>query len=491
LLLALPLFLAAPSARAQTPDGDVFDFFAVAAPQGTPTAAELRLHHPLYLVDLCRQVKAGTHDRQEVAALVGGDAVLDALLAMDLDAVLEQYSTPRGVPAAAGSAWQQILTKGGAAPPPPVALPDSVRFAEVHPLDAPVQVVQLVAPMDGEVQASLPANSPFRILSMRAKGTNVVETRSLPSVFGLARPRVATGVPPTFARSQPPWRVPVRAGQDVDVEIGLPAGAVLPTDGVADRLTLGDPTREVWKQDLPVYAQPALTPDPLYVSVSFPPTGFAVVQPAPYVYGIKQPFQVPLTVANPYPPDTVYGTIHLASGPQGLTMQDRSFVLQPGGQLTIPLTLWVDSTQPAWFQTYVPQPFRIQVKYHNANFSLVGSTTPNYGSFVMYPGSKSWWASGYGGPIRCEESLLLYASGSLTFSGSCTNDNLLPFGKAIGQFYLGSAYVGGVGFYGIGAYATQFHSYTIHSSTYQTNFLFWRAQPFLPKWTGCTLCSGP
>src|SRR5689334_5489247 len=54
---------------------------------GAATAAYLRTHHPLYVLDLLRRVQSGALDRSVVLPIVGGAAALDALLATDLDAL--------------------------------------------------------------------------------------------------------------------------------------------------------------------------------------------------------------------------------------------------------------------------------------------------------------------------------------------------------------------------------------------------------------------
>ena len=468
-------------------ESDAFSFFAVAEPEGPATASYLRMHQPLYLLDLCRQVKAGTVDRQQVAPLVGGDRVLDALLARDLDALFDGLTGPQDVNSPAASLWSQILTDRGAAPPPPLDLPATVSFENVKPLDAPSQIVRVTAPVDGSLQASLPTDSPFRIVSMRSYDGLILQMPRPRSAPAYAKIKTNNSLSPRFARDQAPWVVPVQAGQDVDVEIGLPAGVPVPPEGLASMITFGDPSHGLWSQDVSLTAQPALPLDSLYIYVDFPKTGFAVIKPSSYPNGYSQAFLVPLTLANPYPPALVRGTVKLKSGPQGLSMPDRSFTLGPNSTLNLGLTLYVESGSPAWSTEYVLQPFRLQVSYHTVPLFAAGTTTPSYGTMVVYPGSRHWSASGNAGPILCDQFLGLYSTGTLVFSSTCGNFNFLS-GKAQVFISLGATQVGATSF-ALSPFERQWANWSTSSSSYQTNYLFWQAQPMIMTWKGCLLCN--
>src|SRR5437879_5657090 len=89
---------------------DSYTFFGVGQPAGPVTPSHLRMHQPLYLLDLCRQVKAGRLGRQSVAPLVGGDMILSALLAMDLDSLYARLTAAQELSTVPlRSLWQRIL----------------------------------------------------------------------------------------------------------------------------------------------------------------------------------------------------------------------------------------------------------------------------------------------------------------------------------------------------------------------------------------------
>jgi hypothetical protein len=485
--LLFPLLGTAASALAQPgSDSDEFSFFAVAQPEGPAAASYLRLHHSLHLLDLCRQVKAGTLDRTQVEPLVGGAPVLEELLQRDLDSLYDALTAPQDVNSAPGaSLWSQILTQRGAALPPPPELPAVVAFDEVRPLDVPSEVIRVTAPADGTVEVSLPTDSPFRILSMQSYDGLILQLPRTRGAPGYAKVKTESSLRTRFARDQAPWEVPVQAGQDVDVEIGLPAGTALPPEGVESSVTFHDGSGS-WSSNVSLTAEPALPLDTLYVYADYQKTAFAVIKPPSYVPGYKQPFLVPLTLANPYPPATVKGTVKLLSGPQGLSMPDRNFNLGPNGSIQLFLTLFVESGTPAWLAEYVLQAFRLQISYHTVPLFAAGTTKPNYGSFVLYPGSKHWSAKGNAGPIDCNQDLALYSTGTLFFSSTCGNYNIFP-GKAQVFISLGATQVGATAF-SLSPYEREFTNWSISSPSYQTQFTFWQAQPMVVTWKGCTLC---
>jgi len=250
-------------------------------------------------------------------------------------------------------------------------------------------------------------------------------------------------------------------------------------------ITFGD-SEGLWSQSVSLTAQPALPLDSLYIYVDFPKAGFTVIKPPSYKPGYKQAALLPLTLANPYPPATVRGTVKLASGPQGLSMPDRSFLLGPNGTLNLVLTLYVESGSAAWSTEYAAQSFRLQVSYHTIPLFAAGTTKPSYGHFVVYPGSKHWFAKGNAGPIDCQQDLALYSTGTLVFSSTCGNYNIFS-GKAQVFISLGATQVGATAF-GLSPFERQFANWSISSSSYQTQFLFWQAQPLIMTWKGCILC---
>lgn len=466
---------------------DAFNFFAAAQPQGPGTASYLRMHQPLYLLDLCRQVKAGAVDRTTVAPLVGGNAVLDGLLARDLDALYDAMTAPQDTNSpSSATLWSQIMTNRGAAPPPRLELPAAVSFENIHTLDAPSQMIRVTAPVDGSLQASLPADSPFRILSMQTYDGLIIELPRVPGSKAYGKLKTDYSLSPRYARSQAPWIVPVQAGQDVDVEIGLPAGTAIPPQGLADMIIFGDPVQSLWTQSVNVTAQPTLPLDSVYVYMDFSKSGFTAIKPASWPWGYQLPLLVPVTLSNPYPPSTVKGIIKLLSGPQGLSMAAQNFTLTANSTLNLVLLLYIDSTSPAWQTEFNPQSFRIQATYHTVPLTATGTTTPSYGHFVLYPGSQNWSAHGNAGPIDCDQSMALYATGTLSFSSTCGNYNIFS-GKAQVYIKLGNTQVGATAF-GLSPYERQWANWSISTSTFQTNFLFWRAQPMIVTWNGCILC---
>src|SRR5262249_2953047 len=155
------LFSAAP-ARGQ--EGDRFTFYGIARPRGPATPSELRLHHPLRLLEMCQQVKAGSLDRRRVEPLVGGRGILDALLAMDLDALSLRLTgpAPAGVPRSQNSPWHQILTNGETAPPPALDPAAPLDFGDLATGDTHVRALRVTALTDGMVEARIPTDSPIQ-----------------------------------------------------------------------------------------------------------------------------------------------------------------------------------------------------------------------------------------------------------------------------------------------------------------------------------------
>jgi hypothetical protein len=140
-------------------------------PQGPVTPSYLRRHQPLYLLDLCRQVQRGEIDSRTVEPLVGRNA-LQALLAMDLDALYQTLTAPPPDPGSGrpprNTLWAQILINGGTGRVPPADLPDTLDFHGIQPGGSSRRVLHVTVPADGVARASLPSGSRFRIRAMRS-----------------------------------------------------------------------------------------------------------------------------------------------------------------------------------------------------------------------------------------------------------------------------------------------------------------------------------
>ena len=309
-VLSVTLLLAAGLAAGQ--EGDRFTFFGVGQPRGPVTPSELRMRHPLRLLDMCQKVKAGSLDRREVEPLVGGRGILDALLAMDLDALYLKLTGPApvGAPRSQSSPWYQILTNGETAPLPLPDPPVPLDFGDLATGDTHTRALRVTALADGMVEARIPPDSVFRVLSMTAQDGVIVE-RLTPDAH-VKRVRA-----PEIARQQAPWQLPVQAGQDVDIVVGLPVGAVVPAEGnLSSVITVGDPIQGTWRQDVPILAIPALKGD-IRVTVATPEPLLDVVTEAYYNQFVPYTFVVPLLVSYPNPAVNVQGTVQPLSLPPG------------------------------------------------------------------------------------------------------------------------------------------------------------------------------
>lgn len=481
-------------APADDPAGDSFGIFGVARPQGPITASYLRMHHPLYLLDLCRQVNAGALDRARVAALVGGRGTLDALLRRDLDALSEKLM--QSVPGAAPptrSLWDRILTDDGAAPPPPPDVPEALDFGDVGRGDAPQRVLRVTAPSDGSLEVGLPADSPFQILSMRTYTGLIVE---VPAVQGRRRVRPLDEVAPRaraemkvsqtprapeLARQQAPWVLPAQAGQDVDILLGLPESPAVPPGGaISSTLTVGAPVQGVWRQEVPLLANSALKGD-IKIAIGMPePLIDRVIE---YAYNPNVPFTflVPFFVSNPNPPQAVKGTVQPLSFPPGVSMSNVNFTLQPQQTLDVSFIVAVDRYSQTWQDMESPQNFSVKVSYQTTSIPLASrSETANF-VFTLHPATQSWYASGKAGGVQCAQDLVLYADGTVSRFGWCDNRNFynakviaegaLVLPKVVYDVYL-------MGFFD----GPQFRSSSFNSSYFKNNYVWVRYQPFWMSW---------
>src|SRR5437762_1958175 len=147
-------------AQTDAPNG-TFTFYGVSQPQGPVAASYLRMHHPLYLLDLCRQVKAGGPGRERLEGLVGDGNVLNTLLARDLDALYQKLTGPPdpAAPRSTQSLWYQILTDAETAPLPLVNDPAPLNFEDVRRGDSPSRLLRVTSLVDGTLEARLPSDS--------------------------------------------------------------------------------------------------------------------------------------------------------------------------------------------------------------------------------------------------------------------------------------------------------------------------------------------
>jgi hypothetical protein len=477
-------------AQAQPQPDDTFTFFGVGQPQGPVTGGYLRMHHPLFLLDQCRQLKAGRLDRQKVEGFVGHNA-LDALLGMDLDALSQnltaQLTGPHD-PAQSpnpNSLWYQILTNGGTAPPPRPDLPGMLDFQAVKTRDFPQQTLHVTSPADGLLEARLPSDSPFQILSMQSYEGVLLESPGVPVRLDAALNlglQSRNSLSREMARTQAPWMVPVRAGQDIDVTIGLPAGSAIPEGGISSLLTLEDPSRGLWHEDLAIQAQPALPPDNnIFISVATPNHSFYFPQ-LPGNPNVPFSFLIPLTLSTPYPAVKVQGIVKPLSLPQGVSISpsSSSFTLYPQGTLTLWLTVSIDRSSQTWLTSNVVQSFSIKISYQTVPAYSASSDVESF-VFTMIPWSQSWSAKGSSGGVNCEQWVVLFADGTLSRSGDCDNRNAYT-AKVVSEGALAVPKVV-YDFYSMGWFDQDFKSSTVSWSYGQANYVWLRNQPLIMSWT--------
>jgi hypothetical protein len=466
-------------------------FSDVSQPQGPVTGSYLRMRHPLFLLDRCREVKAGRLDRQEVESFVGPNA-LDALLGMDLEALLQKLTAQLrgphdpGQPGGGNSLWYQILTNGGTAPLPALDFPEALDFQEVKALDSPQRTLRVTSPADGFVEARLPSGSPFQILSMQSYDGAILE---LPGAPGLpdAQPdqdsETQFSLGTETARTEAPWMVPVRAGQDVDVTIGLPEGTAIPPGGISSMLTVGDPSQTLWHADVRTHAEAPITKDnDIYISVNTPSRTFFFVQEPVFNPNSTFTYFFPLTMSTPNPAVTVQGTVKPVSLPQGVSISppSSSFTLQPQGSVTLWLTLSIDRSSQAWLTTEVAQKFSVKVSYQTVPPLSASSDLESF-VFFVYPSSQHWLAYGSSGGVNCGQWVVLLSDGTLTRSGDCDNRNAYT-ANVLSE---GTLVVPKVVYdiYSMGWFDQDFKSSTVSWSYGQTNYINVRKQPLVMSWT--------
>jgi hypothetical protein len=235
---------------------------------------------------------------------------------------------------------------------------------------------------DGSLEALLPAGSPFQVVSMKSYGGVIVEAPAVPRDHvhpGGHRSPVAARLPavgaplgleapqpsraPEVAREQPPWVLPVQAGQDVDIEVGLPVGPVAEPGGfISSTITVGSPLQGLWRQDVPLLANLALKGD-IKIAVDVPEPLIDRVTEYSYNPSVPFTFVVPCFVSKPSPPQEVKGTIQPVALPPGVSMPAVNFTLQPQQKANASFTLSVDRSSSTWFDDETPYFFTIKVAY--------------------------------------------------------------------------------------------------------------------------------
>ena len=481
-VLSVSLLAVAGSAAGQ--EGDRFTFYGVAQPRGPATPGELRVHHPLRLLEMCQKVKAGSLDRGQVEPLVGGRGILDALLGMDLDALYGKLTgpAPAGAARPQTSPWYQILTNGETAPLPQPDPPAPLDFGDLATGDTHTRAVRVTALADGMVDARIPPDSPFQVLAMTAQDGVILE---LPARdHGPRRPRahVKRVRAPEIARQQPPWQLPVRAGQDVDIVVGLPVGAaVAPGGNLSSTITVGDPLQGAWRQDVPILANPAVKGD-IRVTVATPEPLLDLVGDAYYNPNIPYAFVVPLLVSYPNPAVAVQGTVQPLSLSPGASMPSFPFFLGPNQTRDLSFTMSIDRQSASYLQQQVQHQFSIRVSYKTLAAPLASRAEDLTLAFTIYPGSQSWSTSVKVGGVQCDESVYLLATGETTRSGWCDNrnaytakvlaDGTLVLPKVVYDIFSMGWFDGPV-----------FSSATVTIPYFKQHYLFVREQPLLVTWT--------
>jgi hypothetical protein len=489
-MLAEPVF-----AQTDSPNG-TFTFYGVSQPQGPVTASYLRMRHPLYLLDLCREVKAGRPGRERLEGLVGDRNVLNALLAMDLDALYQKLTGPPdpAAPRSTQSLWYQILTDAETAPLPRVDAPADLNFEDVNRGDSPSRLLRLTSLVDGTLEARLPSDSAFQIRSMRTYDGVILEVPPIPDGPGAQRREASqldTFRSPELSRTQARWVLPVTAGQDIDIEVGLPAGRALPPDGLSSILTVtvgGSFAGSIWQITTPILAKPVPFPGNIYITVFAPQVVFDVVSEPSYNPNVPRTFNVFLEVSDPFPAVTVKGSVQPLSFPSGLSMSNSTFILQPQGFISLSLTLSIDRQSQAWLTQNVLQPFSLRVAYQTLSPPFASGVATVQLFFTVYPGTQSWLVKGTAGKgflgsagVQCTQWVVLYSDGTLVRDGDCDNRNAFN-AKVVSDGYLaGIKIVSDV--YFMGWFSQDFKYSKIVWAYGQANYVSLRSQPLLMWWT--------
>src|SRR5262249_19449524 len=265
---------------------------------------------------------------------------------------------------------------------------------------------------------------PIQVLSMTAQDGVVLE---LPLVNRrIARPfgHVKDSRAPEVARQQPPWQLPVRAGQDVDVVVGLPVGGVVrPGVPRSPVLTVGGPALGAWRQDVALPINPILKGD-IRVTVATPEPFLDPVADAFFNQNIPYTFTVPLLVSYPVPAVNVQGTIIPLSLPPGVSMPSFSFFLGPNQTADLSFTMSIDRFSTSYVDQEVLRQFSMRVSYKTLSPPFASRTEDLNLAFMLHQASQSWSESGKVQGVECTESFFLIGStGETTRSGYCNNQN--------------------------------------------------------------------
>src|SRR5207244_1017061 len=159
-------------------------------------------------------------------------------------------------------------------------------------------------------------------------------------------------------------QLPVQAGQDVDIVVGLPVGTAVPPGGdISSVITVADSLQGAWQQNVPILANPAVKGD-ILITVATPEPFLDLVGDANYnKYTPPYTFVVPLLVSYPNPAVTVQGTVQPLSLPAGVSMPTFSFFLGPNQTRDLSFTMSIDRSSTAYVDQEVLRQFSVRVSY--------------------------------------------------------------------------------------------------------------------------------
>ena len=274
------------------------------------------------------------------------------------------------------------------------------------------------------VEARIPPDSPFQVLSMTVQAGVILELPTGTAVACARGAHVGRVRAPEIARQQPPWQLPVHAGQDVDVVVGLPVGVVVGPGGYrSSTITMGDPSSGPGVRTSPSWPSPAVKGD-IRVTVATPEPLLDLVADVSYNPNVPYTFVVPLLVSYPNPAVPVQGTVQPLSLPAGVSMPSFSFSLAPNQTRDLSFTMSIDRTSAAYLHQELLRQFSLRVSYKTLAAPLASRTEDMNLAFTLYPAHpeleqpRPRWAG-----VRCEESVYLLATGDTTRSGWCDNRN--------------------------------------------------------------------
>jgi hypothetical protein len=468
---------AAPQAQAN----DELTVYGMSQPQGPVTPSYLRRHHPMYLLDLCREVKRGVRDPQEVEPLVGRNA-LQALLAMDLEALYQRLTAAPPDPGSGpprNTLWHRILTNGGTARVPPADLPDTLDFHGIQPGGSSRRVLHVTVPADGVAEASLPSGSRFRIRGMRSfdgliLGPTVNEPGSRDDAQWTERSRSAS-------RTRPPWVLAVNAGDDLDVDIELPVDrSAVPGDDISDSITIADTLSDQWQAAALIKGTVAPCPIcDIKITLNAPQSSFDVVTEPSFNPAIPRTVQVPLFASDA--PVAVQGTVQPVSLPTGVSMAPSSFVLQPGQTANLSFTISIDRQALPWYPYEITRDFSVVVTYQTTGFPTASRSEQLDFDFTVHSGTQSWLAKGSGLGVNCREDLLIFSDGTVSRSGLCEDFNLYH-AKVFGDGFLAQRHIVNEVYF-LGWFNQDFYFFTNWVPDIQTDYLYVRTLPLKMIWT--------